>query len=149
VGDRVLGVMGELHPLVRDAFDLPEQPVVALEWDLDVLMEAAEAADAEKQVGMFSPYAPVHEDLAVVVDEAVPAIEIERTIMRAGTPLVTQAVLFDVYRGEQVGAGKKSLAFALSYQAPDRSLSDRDVTKLRTRLIKALDKELGAKLRGG
>ena len=149
VGDDELGVMGELHPLVRDAFDLPEQPVVALEWDLDVLMEAAEAADAEKQVGMFSPYAPVHEDLAVVVDEAVPAIEIERTIMRAGTPLVTQAVLFDVYRGEQVGAGKKSLAFALSYQAPDRSLSDRDVTKLRTRLIKALDKELGAKLRGG
>jgi phenylalanyl-tRNA synthetase beta chain len=144
----VLGAMGEIHPLVREAFGLPEQPVLALEWDLDALLAAAEAADAEKQVGMFSPYAPVHEDLAVVVDEALPAVEVARTIMRAGKPLVTEAVLFDVYHGEQVGAGKKSLAFSLSYQAPNRSLSDRDVAKLRKRLIKALDKELNAKLRG-
>lgn len=148
VDGNILGAMGEIHPLVRDIFGLPEQPVLALEWDLDALLAAAEAADAEKQVGMFSPYAPVHEDLAVVVDEALPAVEVERTIMRAGKPLVTEAVLFDVYRGEQVGAGKKSLAFSLSYQAPNRSLSDRDVARLRKRLIKALDKELDAKLRG-
>jgi len=143
-----LGVLGEIHPLVREAFDLPAQPMVALEWDLDVLLAAAEAADAEKQVVPLSPYAPVHEDLALVVDEATPALDVQRAIMAAGYPLVTEASLFDVYRGEQVEAGKKSLAFALSYQAPNRSLSEKDVTKLRKRLIKTLTRKLGAKLRG-
>jgi len=143
-----LGVLGEIHPLVREAFDLPAQPMVALEWDLDVLLAAAEAADAEKQVVPLSPYAPVHEDLALVVDEATPVLDVQRAIMAAGYPLVTEASLFDVYRGEQVEAGKKSLAFALSYQAPNRSLSEKDVTKLRKRLIKTLTRKLGAKLRG-
>ncbi len=69
----------------------------------------------------------MHEDLALVVDEALPAVTVKRTIENAGRPLVTEVVLFDVYRGEQAGPGKKSLAFALSYQAPDRSLSDRDI----------------------
>jgi len=149
VGDRALGVLGELHPRVREAYDLPEQPVLALEWDLDVLLEAADLADAEKRIGWLSPHAPVHEDLALVVDEAVPAVTVKRTIENAGRPLVTEVVLFDVYRGEQAGPGKKSLAFALSYQAPDRSLSDRDIEKLRGRIIKTVEKELGAKLRGG
>jgi phenylalanyl-tRNA synthetase beta chain len=148
VDGRVLGVMGEIHPLVCEAFDLPDQPVLGLEWDLDVLLDAAEVADEEKQVGLFSPYAPVHEDMAVVVDEATQAVDVRRTLLEAGYPLVSEVVLFDVYRGEQVGPGKKSLAFSLSYQAPNRSLSDRDVGKLRKRLIKALAKDLDAKLRG-
>lgn len=148
VYDRELGVLGELHPLVREAFDLPAQPVAVLLWDLDVLLDAATEADAEKRVGMISPYAPVHEDLALVVDEATPAVEVQRAILEAGRPLVTEATLFDVYRGAQVGPGKKSLAFALSYQAPNRSLSDRDVTKLRQRIAKAVEKGLGARLRG-
>ena len=149
VGDRALGVLGELHPRVREAYDLPEQPVLALEWDLEALLEAADLADAEKRIGWLSPHAPVHEDLALVVDEALPAVTVKRTIENAGRPLVTEVVLFDVYRGEQAGPGKKSLAFALSYQAPDRSLSDRDIEKLRGRIIKTVEKELGAKLRGG
>ena len=149
VGERELGVLGEVHPFVREAFNLPDQPVVLLEWDLEVLLGAAAEAEAEKKIGMLSPFAPVHEDLALVVDEATPAVDVQRTLEDAGRPLVTEVTLFDVYRGEQVGAGKKSLAFALSYQAPDRSLSERDVTKLRTRIIRAVEKELGAKLRGG
>ena len=110
-----LGVAGELHPLVREAYDLPDQPVVLLEWDLDLLLETARAADAEKRVGQISNYPPVHEDLALVMDENIPALDVERAILKAGAPLVTEAVLFDIYRGAQVGAGKKSLAFALSY----------------------------------
>ena len=149
IGDRALGVMGELHPSVRDTFDLPPQPVVLLEWDLEVLLDAADAANAAKQIGWLSPHAPVHEDLALVVDEVLPAVEVKRAIENAGRPLVTEVLLFDVYRGEQAGPGKKSLAFALSYQAPDRSLSDRDVAKVRGRIIKTVEKELGAKLRGG
>lgn len=148
VDGQPLGVLGEIHPLVREAFDLPPQPMVALEWDLEVLLAAAEAADAEKQVVPLSPYAPVHEDLALVVDEAVPVLDVQRAIVAAGYPLVTEVALFDVYRGEQIETGKKSLAFALSYQAPNRSLSEKDVTKLRKRLIKSLATKLGAKLRG-
>jgi phenylalanyl-tRNA synthetase beta chain len=149
VDDREIGVLGEIHPLVREAFDLPAQPVLALAWDVEVLAEAMHAAEAEKDVGMLSPYAPVHEDLALVVDEETPALDVQRAILEAGKPLVIDAVLFDAYRGKQIGEGKKSLAFALSYQAPNRTLSDRDVTKLRKRIIKNVEREVGAKLRGG
>ena len=140
-------MVGEIHPLVLEVFDLPAQPVAVLEWDLDLLLAAADRADDEKTVATLSPYAPVHEDLALVVDEEMPALDVQRVILKAGYPLVTEAALFDVYRGEQIEAGKKSLAFALSYQAPNRSLSEKDVTKLRKRLIKSLTNKLGAQLR--
>jgi phenylalanyl-tRNA synthetase beta chain len=146
---QALGALGELHPLVREAFNLPDQPVLILEWDLEVLLAIAAVAASEKHIGTLSPYAPVHEDLALVVEEAMPAMKVRRTLLEAGRPLVQSVTLFDVYRGEQVGHGNKSLAFALSYQAPDRSLSERDVTKLRERLIKTVERELGARLRGG
>ncbi len=148
INDHTIGIVGELHPLVREAFDLPAQPVVALEWDLDVLLDAARQADAEKKIGTISNYPPVYEDLALVVDEAVPAAAVQRTILKAGHPLITQALLFDVYRGEQIGAGRKSLAFALTYQAPDRPLNENEVAKLRERVIKLVQKQLDATLRG-
>lgn len=148
VNEQPLGVVGELHPLVREAFDLPEQPVALLEWDLDALLDAARQADAEKKIGTISNYPPVYEDLALVVDESLPAAEVQRAILDAGRPLVTQALLFDVYRGEQVGAGRKSLAFALTYQSPGKPLDERDVAKLRERVIKLVQKQLNATLRG-
>ncbi len=148
LGGRELGTLGELHPLVREAFDLPEQPVNVLEWDLEALMEAALGAEEEKAIGQISPYAPVHEDLALVVDENVPALDVKRAIVEGGYPLVRSVRLFDVYRGEQLTEGKKSLAFALTYQAPNRSLKERDVKKLRQRILRRLDEEVGADLRG-
>jgi phenylalanyl-tRNA synthetase beta chain len=148
VDDRELGVVGELHPLVREAFDLPEQPIVMLEWNLDALLDAARQADAEKKIGTLSTYPPVYEDLALVVDESLPADEVRRAILEAGHPLVTQALLFDVYRGEQVGASRKSLAFALTYQSPGKPLDERDVAKLRERVIKLVQKRINATLRG-
>lgn len=148
VGETRLGDLGELHPAVRAAFDLPEQPVLVLEWDLEALLKATGEAERTKKVGMLSPYPPIHEDLALVVDEATPALEVQRALVEGGYPLVTEAVLFDVYRGEQVGAGKKSLAFALTYQAPDKMLDEKDVERLRKRIIKAAEQRVGAKLRG-
>ncbi len=148
VDGKLLGYMGELHPLVRETFDLPAQPVALLEWDLDILLTAAHQAGATKRIGFISPYAPVYEDIALVVDEEMPAIQVQRAILRAGAPLVTQALLFDVYRGPQVGAGKKSLAFALTYQAPDKALSERQIERLRQRIIKQVTKQLHATLRG-
>jgi phenylalanyl-tRNA synthetase beta chain len=148
VGERELGTLGELHPMVREAFDLPEQPVTVLEWDLDALMDVALEAEEAKTIGQISPYAPVHEDLALVVDEDVPAMDVKRAILAGGYPLVRSVRLFDVYRGEQVERGKKSLAFALTYQAPNRSLKERDVKKLRQRILRRLEEDLDAVLRG-
>jgi phenylalanyl-tRNA synthetase beta chain len=90
----------------------------------------------------------VYEDLAVVVDEDVPAVRVHDLIAQTGRPLLRSAVLFDVYRGEQIGAAKKSLAYRLTYQADDRTLTDREVAKLRGKIVRRLERELLASLRG-
>jgi phenylalanyl-tRNA synthetase beta chain len=78
----------------------------------------------------------------------VPAVRVRDLIAQTGSPLLRSVVLFDVYRGEQVGTGRKSLAYRLTYQADDRTLTDRNVSKVRTRIIRRLERETGAKLRG-
>ncbi len=144
VEDAVIGAMGELHPLVREAFDLPEQPVCMLEFDLDTLLAAREGA---LRMTSISAHPPVYEDLAVVVDESVPAVRVQDLIAQTGAPLVRSVLLFDVYRGEQLGAGRKSLAYRLTYQADDRTLTDREVAKLRGKIVRRLAQELEATLR--
>ncbi len=145
IGEQTPGVMGELHPQVREAFGLPSQPVCALEFDLEELLAAGDRARKMKPI---STHPPVYEDLAVVVDEALPAASVYRVIMQAGGALLRSAELFDVYRGEQIGAGRKSLAYRLTYQADDRTLTDQDASKLRARIVRTLERELGAALRG-
>jgi len=144
VGGDVVGVIGELHPLVREAFDLPMQPVCALELDLDGLLAAW---GAPRRMVSISVHPPVYEDLAVVVDEGELAVRVRDLIAQTGRSLVRSVVLFDVYQGEQVGAGKKSLAYRLTYQANDRTLTDREVAKLRGKITRRLERELGATLR--
>ncbi|NIV31545.1 MAG: phenylalanine--tRNA ligase subunit beta, partial [Anaerolineae bacterium] len=114
VADGEVGVMGELHPLVREAFDLPAQPVCALEFDLDRLLEAW---GTPSRMTPISVHPPVYEDLAVVVDEDVPAVRVRDLIAQTGGRLLRDVLLFDVYRGKQVGGGRKSLAYRLTYQA--------------------------------
>ena len=143
-GGEVVGVMGELHPLVREAFDLPAQPVCALEFDLDKLLATW---GVPRKVASISVHPPVYEDLAVVVDEDAPAVRVRDLIAQTGKSLVRSVVLFDVYRGEQVGTGKKSLAYRLTYQADDRTLTDKEVAKLRGKIVRRLERELGATLR--
>ena len=144
VGEDVVGTMGELHPLVRESFDLPDQPVCALEFDLDKLLAAWGAA---REMTPISVHPPIYEDLAVVVDEHVPAVRVRDLIAQTGRVLVRSVVLFDLYRGEQVGVGKKSLAYRLTYQADDRTLTDQEVAKLRAKIVRRLERELGATLR--
>jgi phenylalanyl-tRNA synthetase beta chain len=145
IDDVVIGAMGELHPLVREAFELPEQPVCALEIDLEQLLALQ---GGPQWMTPISAHPPVYEDLAVVVDEGVPAVEVRDLIAQTGSPLVRSVVLFDVYRGEQVGSGKKSLAYRLTYQADDRTLTDREVAKVRGKIVRRLEREVGAVLRG-
>jgi phenylalanyl-tRNA synthetase beta chain len=141
---RELGVMGELHPLVREAFELPEQPVCALIFDLDALLAHWGVA---REMKPLSTHPPVYEDLAVVVDQEVPAGRVRDLIERVGMPLLRSVQLFDVYRGAQIGASRKSLAYRLTYQADDRTLTDEEVAEVRASIVQELERKLDAKLR--
>ena len=143
-GEREIGVFGELHPVIRQNYDLPGSPLLAAELDLDVLLPLI----PERYISQPVPaYPPVLEDLALVVDETLPAERVAEVIRQAGGKIVTGVRLFDVYRGEKIGAGKKSLAYSLTYQAPNKTLTDRDVAGIRTRILRRLEQELGAALR--
>jgi phenylalanyl-tRNA synthetase beta chain len=145
IGESAVGMLGELHPSVREQFGLPAQPVSVLEIDLDVLLVAW---GAPRTMTSLSVHPPVYEDLAVIVDEGVPAVQVRDLIVQTGAPLVRSVVLFDVYRGEQIGAGKKSLAYRITYQADDRTLTDEESAKVREKVVRRLERELGATLRG-
>jgi phenylalanyl-tRNA synthetase beta chain len=140
-----VGAMGELHPLVREAFGLPDQPICVLEFDLD---EVLASWGGPREIVPLSTHPPVYEDLAVVVAEEIPAIRVRNLIARAGGPLLRSVALFDVYRGAQVGVGRKSLAYRLVYQAEERTLTDAEVGKVRSEIVRRLKRELGATLRG-
>jgi phenylalanyl-tRNA synthetase beta chain len=143
IGGRRAGTFGELHPLVRQAFELPSQPVCIAEFDLGVLLTTAQAQTYQA----ISRFPAVREDIAVIVDESTPAAQVEATIWKGGGNLLRQVCLFDVYRGEQIGAGKKSLAYRLAYQAQDRTLTDDEAGKVRNKIVKTLEYDLGTKLR--
>ncbi|MBN1313487.1 MAG: phenylalanine--tRNA ligase subunit beta [Anaerolineae bacterium] len=144
IGGTIAGTLGELHPLVRKAFELPEQPVLIAELDLGVLIGVA---GDRHVVEAISTYPAIYQDIAVVMNEDVPAADIEAAIREAGGWMLVTARLFDVYRGEQIGVGKKSLAYALTFQAPDRTLKDKDADKQRNKIVRTLEAKFGAKLR--
>ena len=144
IDGETVGFLGELHPSVCEAFDLPSQPVLAMEVDLDVLLEKWGAPHSTVPI---SVHPPVYEDLAIVVDADTPAATVQRLIIETGGPLARSAILFDVYRGEQLGAGKKSLAYSLTFQAPDKTLDSAHIAKLRERIVQRLAQEHGAALR--
>ena len=144
VGGKQIGVMGELHPAVHAQHDFSDAPVLAAILYLDAVQEAA---PVRHEISPVSPYPPVLEDIALIVDEDIPASQLEAMIVQTGGKTVTDVRLFDLYRGEQIGAGKKSLAYSLTYQAPDRTLTDKEVAKVRNKIVKRLEREFGAKLR--
>jgi len=143
-GEKKVGMFGELHPLVRQSYDLPDQPVCVAEFELNVLLDAALASHAYESISRFPA---VREDIAVVVDEAVPAAQVERTLWNAGGNLLRDVRLFDLYRGEQIGAGRKSLAYRLVYQADDRTLTDDDAARFAPESSRRFERELNATLR--
>jgi phenylalanyl-tRNA synthetase beta chain len=140
---RTVGVIGELHPNVCDAFDVPEGSVV-FELALAPLLAAM---PGRPTVSELPRYPAVFIDLAVVVDESVPAAQVEEAIVTAGRPELASVRLFDVYRGSQVSDGKKSLAFALELRDPARTLTDEDQAAVRERIVTLLRERMGAGLR--
>ncbi|MSP22435.1 MAG: phenylalanine--tRNA ligase subunit beta [Dehalococcoidia bacterium] len=140
-GDRI-GVLGEVHPETLAQFGI-EQPVVLFEVDVAALLPHALKRRAITSVSRFPA---VEQDLALVVDEAVPAGRVQAIL--EGSNLVESALVFDVFRGDQLGVGKKSLAFSIRYQAADRTLTTEDANKEQARLVRRLQHELGAEQRG-
>ncbi len=147
-GEKQIGVFGELHPLVPQNYAWPAAysgiSILVADLDMDTLLMLI-----PRFYNSVPPpeFPPVLEDLAVVVDETLPSERVLELIHQTGGKVVADVRLFDVYRGEKVGAGKKSLAYNIIYQAPDKTLSDKDVAGIRTRILRRLEQELGAKLR--
>jgi len=142
IGDKVVGVFGELHPLVKDKFDVGDAPIVAAEFDLDVLRSVSPTYG----ISPIADVPPVLEDIALILDESVPASKVEALIRQTGGKVLTKVKLFDVYRDEKIGAGKKSLAYSLTYQS-DKTMTDAEAAAIRKKIVKRLEHEVGAKLR--
>jgi phenylalanyl-tRNA synthetase beta chain len=145
VGDVVVGQLGEIHPLVKERYELGASPVLAAEFDLAALAYAS--AQSGFALTPVAEFPPVYEDIAVIVDESVAASRVEGLIRQTGGKTVSDVRLFDVYRDEKLGAGKKSLAYSLTYQASDKTLTDAEAAAIRNRIVKRLEQEVGAKLR--
>ena len=142
-GSASIGAIGQVAPAVAARFEIQE-PLYLIELDMDAV------TGLTLQRGPLEFRAPsrfpvVVEDLAVVVDEGVPSADVERIITRAR--LVERVGLFDLYRGDQIPAGRKSLAFSIDYRAPDRTLTESEIAKARKGIIKQLERELGAAIR--
>ena len=145
VDGRSVGLLGEIHPQVRAAFDLGAgrvnvaelriQPLLKPHWELQPMQP-------------ISAYPPVVEDLAFEVAEAVTVQQVQQAIRQGGDERLTLVELFDIYRGDPLPAGHKSMAYRLTYQSLQRGLNEKEVSHLRQRIIKTVESATGAKLRG-
>lgn len=140
---RAIGVIGELHPRTAASLDLEGRVAVA-ELEVEPLRAAAFKSFRLVEVPRFPP---IRRDLAFVVDEDVPAGTMQATLEAAAGGLLDRSLLFDVFRGGAIPEGRKSLAFALEFRAPDRTLTDEEVEPVIDTVVDRLRSELGAELR--
>ncbi|GGL25599.1 phenylalanine--tRNA ligase subunit beta [Phycicoccus endophyticus] len=136
----VLGHVGELHPTVVQALGLPPRTVGG-ELDLDALTVAA---DHPVRARTLATYPMAQSDVALVVDRAVPAAAVRGSLVAGGGDLLEAVQLFDVFEGEQVGAGRKSLAYRLTFRSPERTLTTEEVSGLRDAAVAAAARDHGA-----
>jgi phenylalanyl-tRNA synthetase beta chain len=144
IGDTVIGDFGELHPLVSKTFGLTAAPVLVGEFDLDALLDKM---NPNTELIDLPTTPPVLQDISLVVNDETPAANVEAVIIKAGGKLLKSVTLFDVYRGDPIPAGHKSLAYNLVYQTDDKTLKDEEVASVHKKIVKAAERELGAKLR--
>ncbi|MFI5487231.1 phenylalanine--tRNA ligase subunit beta [Micromonospora echinaurantiaca] len=142
VDGEVVGHAGELHPAVVAALELPRR-TSAMELDLDALPPAPVAP-----APTVSGFPPALIDVALVVDESVPAAQVQRALVEGAGELLEGVRLFDVYASEQLGAGRKSLAYKLTFRAPDRTLTVEEAVAARDAAVARAAERFGAVLRG-
>lgn len=146
-GETRLGVAGELHPQVVENLNIRggrDQAVMAAEIELNRLLPLLPPF---RRYHALSAYPAVREDLALVVDATLPSAQVAAALAEAGGYLLRQIELFDIYTGDQIPAGKKSLAYHLTFQSDAKTLSDDDTARLRRAMLKQLQAKLGAELR--
>lgn len=139
-----VGLAGQLHPAVCRNFGLPET-ACAFEIDFEKFTEAMPKKDL--QVKPVSAFPPAKEDIALVVDSDIPAVDVQQVIAKQAGDLLEEVRLFDIFSGEQLGAGKKSLAFSLKIRSAEDTLSADEIQAVRNRIIKATAKKFTATLR--
>jgi phenylalanyl-tRNA synthetase beta chain len=143
-GGTRIGALGELHPDVCERFGVPEQTVV-----LEIALASFLAGEEVRVKAEELPrYPSTFIDLAVVVDETTPAAAVRDSIVEAGAPELVSVRLFDRYSGEQIPAGKASLAYALELRAAERTLTDEDALVVRGRIVERLAERFDARIRG-
>jgi phenylalanyl-tRNA synthetase beta chain len=142
VGESEAGWIGELHPLICREWDL--EGAVGFEMDLSALVEASSVG--EEDFEDVTTFPAVRQDLAVVVPGDVSAAQVRDAVMSGGGELLRAADVFDLYEGEQLGEGRKSLALRLEFRAPDRTLTDDEVAAKRESIAKELSR-IGGSLR--
>ncbi|QGU04506.1 phenylalanine--tRNA ligase subunit beta [Corynebacterium comes] len=141
IDGRVVGHAGELHPQVLEALGLPER-TCAMELDLTAL-----PLRENFPAPVLSSYPGLHQDIALVVDEDVPAEQVRRIVEEGAGQLLEAVELFDVYRSEQLGEGRKSLAFSLLFRATDRTLTDEEANEHRLAAAELARERVGAQMR--
>ncbi len=142
INGEVVGAFGELHPLVKEKFEFGDAPIIVAEFDLEKLR----VSNPSFGIQPVSEFPPIYEDIAIIVDESIAAFIVEALIRQTGGKTVTDVKLFDVYRDEKIGTGKKSLAYSLTYRA-EKTLTDAEAAAIRNKIVKRLEREVGAKLR--
>lgn len=137
-----LGFLGALSPIIAEKFDL-EGAVFVFQLNFDVLSQVTVPP-------LYTPlprYPAVYRDIAIILPAVVPVAEVTQALYRHGQPWLTEARLFDVYAGQPIPQGKRSLAFHLTYRDPERTLTDEEVDRHHQQLVEALVRELQAELR--
>ena len=144
IDGKEIGVFGTIHPTVAARYGLSGE-VLAAELQMDALLAAI---DPEKLYHPLPKFPASTRDIAVLVDDAVPAASMQAAVEKAAGKLLESVKLFDVYKGKGIPEGKKSVAYSLSLRAPDRTLTDEECDKAMRAAISALETEFGAQLRG-
>jgi phenylalanyl-tRNA synthetase beta chain len=140
---QVLGYLGEIHPDVRDTYEIEERVYVSV---ID-MPKLTEKASLDRIYQSLAKYPAMGRDVSMLVREDVLVGQIDQIIKKYGGSILESSELFDVYQGEQIEKGFKSVAYALSFRAKDKTLKEKEVNKAMTNILNALEKELGAQLR--
>jgi phenylalanyl-tRNA synthetase beta chain len=137
-----VGIVGEVHPKTTALFDISTQPIVLFEIDLVKLLSCTGAVYRYRPIPRFPGNI---RDIALIVDNSLAASRVQEVI--ESFSLVDQVTLFDVYSGEQVPRGKKSLALSIRFQSAERTLTDEEVNQAQQQIIERLQRDFGATLR--
>jgi phenylalanyl-tRNA synthetase beta chain len=139
-----IGIVGEIHPALAAAHGI-ETRVAGFELDLAAVASAQ--PDTRGVQVKADQFLPVEQDFSMVVDAGIPAAQVRDALLQGAGPLATGITLFDIYEGESIGEGKKSLTFRVTFTAPDRALTDKELEKVRNKIEKTLGRNAGATLR--